>query len=152
MRIVYVGCKLRPYSAHALAGGTQTLASLAFDDQHVLAARLSEMKRDAGSDDSSADDDDIRRLCHEALILSILRGNAYSLATGGSGGTRADRGSAPQFRPPRSALKSGLALWFPRAWLNPTLCANIFSIFCGGTMLMRTLMRWLRISLPAPVA
>jgi hypothetical protein len=63
---VHVGCELRPHPAHALAGGTKTLASLPFNDQDVLAACFGEMKRDAGSDDSGANDDYIRGLCHEA--------------------------------------------------------------------------------------
>ena len=76
MRMFTSVAELRPHPAHTFAGGTETLAGLAFDDQHVLAARFSEMKRDAGSDDSSADDNHVRRPCHEVLILiqgSILQ-------------------------------------------------------------------------------
>ena len=62
---VHVGCELRAHAAHAFAGGAKALAGLAFDDQHVLAARFGQMKRDAGPDDSRADDDYVRGFCHE---------------------------------------------------------------------------------------
>ena len=62
---VHVGCELRAHAAHAFAGGPKTLPSLAFNDQHVLAACFGKMKRDAGPDDSGADDDHVRGLWHE---------------------------------------------------------------------------------------
>jgi hypothetical protein len=67
---VHVGRELRPHPSHTLAGGTKTLPGLAFHNQYVLATRFSEMKRDAGSNDSSTDHYHVSRPCHEALILS----------------------------------------------------------------------------------
>src|SRR6266853_372022 len=48
--------KLRPHSAHALAGGSFALRCLALDYQNIFAAGGDEVVGDAGADNSSADD------------------------------------------------------------------------------------------------
>src|SRR6202030_1186715 len=51
--------KLRPHSAHALAGGSFALRRLALDYQNIFAAGSDEVVSDAGADNSSADENDI---------------------------------------------------------------------------------------------
>jgi hypothetical protein len=53
--------ELRADAAHALPGGALALAGFPFDDQNVGASRFRQVIRDAGTYDSAADDDDIRR-------------------------------------------------------------------------------------------
>jgi hypothetical protein len=49
--------KLRAHTAHTLACRTFALGTLAFDHQHVFAACMREMPRDAGANNAAADDD-----------------------------------------------------------------------------------------------
>src|SRR5882672_2760025 len=49
--------ELRPYSTHALTGGSFALRTLALNDQYALAACRGQMPRNAGTYDAAADDD-----------------------------------------------------------------------------------------------
>src|SRR5450432_2614217 len=59
---IHRGRELGAHAAHALAGGSLALRRFPLDDQNVAAARSGEVIRNARSDNSSADDDHIRRL------------------------------------------------------------------------------------------
>ncbi|MCG3161882.1 MAG: hypothetical protein JMDDDDMK_03097 [Acidobacteria bacterium] len=62
--------ELSAHAAHALAGRTESLLLFAFDDQNVRTARFGQVISDARSDDSAADDYDLRCFCHCALPSS----------------------------------------------------------------------------------
>ena len=65
------GGELSPHAAHALSGGTFTLVRFALDHQDVAASGLGQVVSDARTDDSTADDDDVRRL-HLRLLACML--------------------------------------------------------------------------------
>ena len=54
--------ELRAHAAHALAGGPLTLTGFPLDDENVGAARFRQMIRNAGTYNTAANDDDVRRL------------------------------------------------------------------------------------------
>src|SRR5262249_4365532 len=80
--------ELGAHSAHALARGPLALMRFAFEDEDVGTAGFGQMIRDAGADNSTANDDDVGRLqeteppkVRESAYTILLNSGTFLLAS-----------------------------------------------------------------------